>query len=153
MTTTNIFQFDGARSFAAGSAKALEKLEHAASNIRSFREENTRYPTDWEINCTNYQVIQIDKKICIQTIFLQSFEGENDFIITYKSLGMPFSGKMGAGLKREFTYNTETKSFNYSHLDTYAEVIFSLISKVLMGLLLILLPILYLRSSRVRVKY
>jgi len=144
---TNVLRLDGARTFAGQSVNGLKKLERAVSNIKSFRQENGRYPTSLEINCTNYKAITVENDICIQTVFLRMLEEEHNFIVTYKSLGVPFSGKMGSGLKREYIYNTKTQSFNYSHLDTYPEVVFWRLRKVLIGLLLIFLPLVYLRSS------
>ena len=141
----NALKIDGARAFALGSAKGLEKLEYAVFKIQSFHEENGRYPTNLEINCTNYKAIEAKKEICIQTIFLKASEDEDNFVVTYKSLGMPFSGKAGSGLKREFTYTTKTKSFNFSHLDTYREVIIWRMSHIFIGIMLVFLPIVYLR--------
>lgn len=144
----NALKLDGACAFALGSEKGLQKLEYAVSEIQSFHKENGRYPTNVEINCTNYKAIEVKKEICIQTIFLQAIEDTDHFVVTYKSVGVPFSGTMGAGLKREFIYETKTQSFNYAHLDTVNEVVFSRIMKIILGLLLVLLPLMYLRASR-----
>ena len=141
----NILKLEGASAYANGSVQGLQKLERAVSNIRSFRQENGRYPTNVEINCTNYKAIKFGNEICIQTISLQASEDEDHFVVIYKSLGRPFSGKTGAGIKREFTYTTETKSFNFSHLDTYREVIIWRISHIFIGIMLVFLPIVYLR--------
>ena len=143
----NVLKLQGAQSYAARSERGLKTLERAVTNIRSFQERNGRYPTNWEINCAGYKAIEYKKGIWIETIFLQAFADDQNFVVTYKSTGMSFSGKIGSGLKREFTYDTRTQSFNYAHADTYAEVLFLRLSKVLVGLFLIFLPIVYLRSS------
>ena len=142
---TNVATLDSARSYAQRSVTGLEKLERAVSDIRSFRQENGRYPTDIEINCTHYKAIEFNNDICIQTVFLQAVEDQEDFIITYKSIGMPFSGKTGSAMKRTYIYNTKTQAFNYAHSDTYAEVMFWHIGKILIGLILIFLPTAYTR--------
>lgn len=150
---TNVLKLDGARSYAAGSEQGLKTLEHAVVNIRSFQERNGRHPTTWEINCAGYKAIEYEKGVCIETTSLQTASDDQNFVVTYKSPGMYFSGKIGSGQKRVFTYDTKTQSFNYSHADTYAEVLFWRLSKVLLGLSLIFLPILYLRSSERKKKY
>ena len=140
-------KLSGVKSYAMRSAKGLKKLEHAVSNVRIFQQENGRFPTHIEINCTDYKIIEPNDDICIQKTFLNVLEGGHDFIMTYKSTGVPFSGKAGAGPKREFTYDTRTKAFNYSHLDSYAEVLLWRMSHVFIGLIIIFLPLMFLLSS------